>query len=100
MVSSGFLPEAYKELFAAGELFSIKHGVHRNLAVAMPLIAEFSGRAKLKTAYWRRSAWVDCDREGDRRMLGFGCRAGVIPMAWLVLGRGVQISLGSPARLP
>jgi len=97
MVSSGFLPEAYKSLLLPG-IISISMVFTGIWAVAMPLIAEFQWTREIEDRLLAPISvgWIAIEKVIAGMLQALIAGLVVIPMAWLVLGRGVQISLGSP----
>jgi len=85
MVGSGYMPEAYKSLLLPG-IIAISMVFTGVWAVAMPLIAEFQWTREIED---RLLAPIDMLQAVVAGLV-------VLPLAWLVLGRGVQISVGTP----
>lgn len=97
MVSSGFMPTAYKSLLLPG-IMAISMIFTGVWAVAMPLIAEFQFTHEIED---RLLAPINNDWLAIEKVL-FGAAqavvAGVIviPMGWLLLRPGVELHLFSP----
>ena len=97
MVGSGYLPAAYKSLLLPG-IISISMVFTGIWAVAMPLIAEFQWTREIEDRLLAPIdvAWIAVEKilAGVLQALVAGLI--VIPLAWLVLRPGVEISIGSP----
>jgi ABC-2 type transport system permease protein len=97
MVGSGYMPVAYKSLLLPG-IIAISMVFTGIWAVAMPLIAEFQWTREIED---RLLAPIDISYIAIEKVI-FGMIqalvAGlvVIPMAWLVLRPGVDISIHAP----
>lgn len=97
MVSSGFMPPAYKSLLLPG-IMAISMVFTGVWAVAMPLIAEFQFTHEIED---RLLAPIENDWLAIEKVL-FGAAqavvAGVIviPMGWLLLRPGVELHMFSP----
>src|SRR3569832_734677 len=97
MVSSGFMPPAYKSLLLPG-IMAISMVFTGVWAVAMPLIAEFQFTHEIED---RLLAPINNDWLAIEKVL-FGAAqavvAGVIviPMGWLLLRPGVELHMFSP----
>ena len=97
MVSSGFLPEAYKSLLLPG-IISISMVFTGIWAVAMPLIAEFQWTREIEDRLLAPISvgWIAIEKVIAGMLQALIAGLVVIPLAWLVLRPGVQISIGSP----
>src|SRR5258705_14008989 len=97
MVGSGFLPASYKSLLLPG-IIAISMVFTGIWAVAMPLIAEFQWTRENEDRLLAPIAvgWIAIEKVIAGMLQALISGLVVIPMAWLVLGHGVQISLGSP----
>jgi ABC-2 type transport system permease protein len=97
MVSSGFMPEAYKSLLLPG-IISISMVFTGIWAVAMPLIAEFQWTREIEDRLLAPISvgWIAIEKVIAGMLQAIVAGLVVIPLAWLVLGRGVAISLGHP----
>ena len=97
MVGSGFLPASYKSLLLPG-IIAISMVFTGIWAVAMPLIAEFQWTREIEDRLLAPIAipWIAIEKvlAGILQALVSGLI--VIPLAWLVLRPGVEISIGSP----
>jgi ABC-2 type transport system permease protein len=97
MVGSGFLPPTYKSLLLPG-IIAISMTFTGIWAVAMPLIAEFQWTREIEDRLLAPIAvpWIAIEKvlAGILQALVSGLI--VIPLAWLVLRPGVEISIGSP----
>jgi len=97
MVGSGYLPAAYKSLLLPG-IMAISMVFTGIWAVAMPLIAEFQFTREIED---RLLAPIDIRWIALEKVLAGMIQAAVaglvvIPLAWLVLGRGIGLSIHSP----
>jgi ABC-2 type transport system permease protein len=97
MVASGFLPATYKSLLLPG-IIAISMVFTGIWAVAMPLIAEFQWTREIEDRLLAPIAvpWIAIEKvlAGVLQALVSGLI--VIPLAWLVLRPGVEISISSP----
>lgn len=97
MVSSGYMPTAYKSLLLPG-IMAISMIFTGVWAVAMPLIAEFQFTHEIED---RLLAPIDNDWVAIEKVLFGAAQAvlaglAVIPAAWLLLRPGVELHLQSP----
>jgi ABC-2 type transport system permease protein len=97
MVSSGYMPPAYKSLLLPG-IMAISMIFTGVWAVAMPLIAEFQFTHEIED---RLMAPIENDWIAIEKVLFGAAQAvvaglGVIPAAWLLLRPGLELSLPSP----
>ena len=97
MVGSGYMPPQYKSLLLPG-IIAISMVFTGIWAVAMPLIAEFQWTREIED---RLLAPIDIRWIAIEKVLAGMIQAAVaglvvIPLAWLVLGRGVGLSVQSP----
>ena len=97
MVSSGFMPPAYKSLLLPG-IMAISMVFTGVWAVAMPLIAEFQFTHEIED---RLLAPIENDWLAIEKVLFGAAQAvvaglAVIPAAWLLLRPGVELNLHSP----
>ena len=97
MVSSGYMPTAYKSLLLPG-IMAISMIFTGVWAVAMPLIAEFQFTHEIED---RLLAPIENDWIAIEKVLFGAAQAvvaglGVIPAAWLLLRPGLELSLPSP----
>src|SRR5579859_6046665 len=100
MVGSGYMPPQYKSLLLPG-IIAISMVFTGIWAVAMPLIAEFQWTREIED---RLLAPIDIRWIAIEKVLAGMIQAAVaglvvIPLAWLVLGRGVGISVQSPVEV-
>lgn len=97
MVSSGYMPEAYKSLLLPG-IMAISMVFTGVWAVAMPLIAEFQFTREIED---RLLAPMNIEWVAIAKVV-FGAAQAVvaglviIPMAWLILGSGVHFDFHAP----
>jgi ABC-2 type transport system permease protein len=97
MVGSGYMPPSYKSLLLPG-IISISMTFTGIWAVAMPLIAEFQWTREIED---RLLAPIDMEWIAIEKVIAGMLQAlvsglVVIPMAWLVLRPGVDISIHTP----
>jgi ABC-2 type transport system permease protein len=97
MVSSGYMPAAYKSLLLPG-IMAISMIFTGVWAVAMPLIAEFQFTHEIED---RLLAPIENDWLAIEKVLFGAAQAvvaglAVIPAAWLLLRPGVELHLPSP----
>lgn len=97
MVGSGYMPAIYKTLLLPG-IIAISMVFTGIWAVAMPLIAEFQWTREIED---RLLAPINMTWIAIEKVLAGAIQAAVaglivIPLAWLVLGRGVGIQIGHP----
>lgn len=97
MVGSGYLPEAYKSLLLPG-IIAISMVFTGIWAVAMPLIAEFQWTREIEDRLLAPIdvAWIAIEKVLAGVLQALVAGLVVIPLAWLVLRPGVEISIGSP----
>ena len=97
MVGSGYMPAAYKSLLLPG-IIAISMVFTGIWAVAMPLIAEFQWTREIEDRLLAPIgvAWIAIEKviAGILQALVAGLM--VIPLAWLVLRPGVEISIHAP----
>ena len=100
MVGSGYMPEAYKSLLLPG-IIAISMVFTGVWAVAMPLIAEFQWTREIEDRLLAPIdvAWLAIEKVIAGMLQAVVAGLVVFPLAWLVLGRGVQISIGTPVDL-
>lgn len=96
MVSSGYMPEKYKSLLLPG-IIAISMVFTGIWAVAMPLMPNSNGRAKSKIVCSPPSTFRGSPSKIVAGMLQ-ALVAGVVvlPLGWLVLGRGLGLAVKSP----
>jgi ABC-2 type transport system permease protein len=97
MVSSGYMPTAYKSLLLPG-IMAISMVFTGVWAVAMPLIAEFQFTHEIED---RLLAPIENDWIAIEKVLFGAAQAvvaglGVIPAAWVLLRPGLELNLPSP----
>ncbi|MEN3330382.1 MAG: type transport system permease protein [Acidobacteriota bacterium] len=97
MVSSGYMPTAYKSLLLPG-IMAISMVFTGVWAVAMPLIAEFQFTHEIED---RLLAPIENDWIAIEKVLFGAAQAvvaglGVIPAAWVLLRPGLELNMPSP----
>ncbi|HEY2845267.1 MAG TPA: hypothetical protein VGJ09_16510 [Bryobacteraceae bacterium] len=97
MVGSGYMPEAYKSLLLPG-IIAISMTFTGVWAVAMPLIAEFQWTREIEDRLLAPISvgWIAVEKIIAGMLQALVAGLVVIPLAWLVLRPGVQISIGTP----
>src|ERR1700684_3797134 len=97
MVSSGYMPAAYKSLLLPG-IMAISMVFTGIWAVAMPLIAEFPWTREIEDRVLAPIdvAWIAIEKVIAGMLQALVAGLVVIPLAWLVLRPGVEISIGTP----
>jgi ABC-2 type transport system permease protein len=97
MVGSGYMPQAYKSLLLPG-IIAITMVFTGIWAVAMPLIAEFQWTREIEDRLLAPIdiSWIAIEKVIAGMIQALVAGLVVIPLAWLVLRPGVEISIGSP----
>jgi ABC-2 type transport system permease protein len=97
MVGSGYMPAAYKSLLLPG-IIAISMVFTGVWAVAMPLIAEFQWTREIEDRLLAPIdvAWLAIEKVIAGMLQALVAGLVVIPLAWLVLRPGVQISIATP----
>ena len=97
MVGSGYLPPAYKSLLLPG-IIAISMVFTGIWAVAMPLIAEFQWTHEIEDRLLAPIgvAWIAIEKIIAGMLQALVAGLVVIPLAWLVLRPGIEISIASP----
>src|SRR5579872_5729032 len=97
MVRSGYMPERYKSLLLPG-IIAISMTFTGVWAVAMPLIAEFQFTREIEDRLLAPISvgWIAIEKVISGMLQALVSGLVVLPMAWLVLRPGVQISIGTP----
>ena len=97
MVGSGYMPAAYKSLLLPG-IIAISMTFTGVWAVAMPLIAEFQWTREIEDRLLAPISvgWIAIEKVIAGMLQALVAGLAVIPLAWLVLRPGVEISIASP----
>jgi ABC-2 type transport system permease protein len=97
MVSSGYMPASYKNILLPG-IIAISMTFTGIWAVAMPLIAEFQWTREIEDRLLAPIdvAWLAIEKVIAGMLQALVAGLMVIPLAWIVLRPGVQISIASP----
>jgi ABC-2 type transport system permease protein len=97
MVGSGYMPPSYKSLLLPG-IISISMTFTGIWAVAMPLIAEFQWTREIEDRLLAPIgvAWIAIEKVLAGMLQALVAGLMVIPLAWLVLRPGVDISIHAP----
>jgi ABC-2 type transport system permease protein len=97
MVSSGFMPAYYKSFLLPG-IIAISMTFTGIWAVAMPLIAEFQWTREIEDRLLApiNIFWIAIEKVVAGMLQALVAGLVVIPLAWLVLRPGVEISIGAP----
>ena len=97
MVGSGYMPASYKSLLLPG-IISISMTFTGIWAVAMPLIAEFQWTREIEDRLLApiNMEWIAIEKVIAGMLQALVSGLMVIPLAWLVLRPGVDISIHTP----
>jgi ABC-2 type transport system permease protein len=97
MVGSGYMPAYYKSLLLPG-IIAISMVFTGIWAVAMPLIAEFQWTREIEDRLLApiEIRWIAIEKVIAGMLQALVAGLIVIPLAWLVLRPGVDISISSP----
>jgi ABC-2 type transport system permease protein len=97
MVSSGYMPAAYKSLLLPG-IMAISMVFTGVWAVAMPLIAEFQFTREIEDRLLApiEISWLAIEKVLAGTLQALLAGLVVIPAAWLLLRPGVELNLRSP----
>lgn len=97
MVSSGYMPVAYKSLLLPG-IIAISMVFTGIWAVAMPLIAEFQWTREIEDRLLAPIdiSWIAIEKVVAGMLQAILAGLVVLPMAWLVLRPGVDINIHNP----
>jgi ABC-2 type transport system permease protein len=97
MVSSGFMPPAYKSLLLPG-IMAITMAFTGVWAVAMPLIAEFQFTREIEDRLLApiNISWLAMEKVFFGTLQSLISGLAVIPAAWLLLRPGVALNVHSP----
>src|SRR5499427_7230210 len=97
MVRSGYMPEAYKSLLLPG-IMAISMVFTGVWAVAMPLIAEFQWTREIEDRLLApiNMTWIAIEKVLAGAIQAAVAGLAVIPLGWLVLGSGVDVSIHKP----
>jgi ABC-2 type transport system permease protein len=97
MVGSGYMPPSYKSLLLPG-IISISMTFTGIWAVAMPLIAEFQWTREIEDRLLApiNMEWIAIEKVIAGMLQALVSGLVVIPLAWLVLRPGVNISIHTP----
>jgi len=97
MVGSGYMPSAYKSLLLPG-IIAISMTFTGVWAVAMPLIAEFQWTREIEDRLLAPISvgWIAIEKVIAGVLQALVAGLIVLPLAWLVLRPGIEISVRSP----
>jgi len=97
MVSSGYMPPAYKSLLLPG-IMAISMVFTGIWAVAMPLIAEFQFTREIEDRLLApiEISWLAIEKVFFGTMQSIVAGLAVIPAAWVLLRPGVELNMSSP----
>jgi ABC-2 type transport system permease protein len=97
MVSSGYMPVAYKSLLLPG-IMAISMVFTGVWAVAMPLIGEFQFTREIEDRLLApiEISWLAIEKVFAGALQALVAGLAVIPAAWLLLRPGVELNLRSP----
>jgi ABC-2 type transport system permease protein len=97
MVSSGFMPPAYKSLLLPG-IMAISMVFSGVWSVAMPLIAEFQFTREIEDRLLApiEISWLAIEKVVFGSLQSLIAGLAVIPAAWILLRPGVELHINSP----
>lgn len=97
MVSSGYMPPAYKSLLLPG-IMAISMVFTGVWAVAMPLIAEFQFTREIEDRLLApiKISWLAIEKVFFGTLQSLIAGLAVIPAAWVLLRPGVELNMRSP----
>ena len=97
MTRSGLLPAAYKSLLLPG-VMAISMVLSGIQAVAMPLIAEFQFTREIEDRLLApmNIGWLAVEKVVAGMIQALASGLVIIPLAWLLLGKGVDLSFQRP----
>ncbi len=97
MVSSGYMPPAYKSLLLPG-IMAISMVFTGVWAVAMPLIAEFQFTREIEDRLLApiKISWLAIEKVFFGTLQSLIAGLAVIPAAWVLLRPGVELNMHSP----
>ena len=97
MVGSGYMPQSYKSLLLPG-IIAISMVFTGIWAVAMPLIAEFQWTREIEDRLLAPIdiSWIAIEKVIAGMIQALVAGLVVIPLAWLVLGAGVDLGVRAP----
>ena len=99
MVGSGYMPVAYKSLLLPG-IIAISMVFTGIWAVAMPLIAEFQWTREIEDRLLAPIdiSWIAIEKVVAGMLQALLAGLAVLPLAWVVLRPGVDISIHAPLK--
>jgi ABC-2 type transport system permease protein len=97
MTSSGLITPTYKSMLLPG-IIAIAMLLSGVWSVAMPLVSEFQFTKEIEDRLLApmEIEWVAVEKVVAGMLQAIAAGAVVIPTAWLVMGRGVELSFASP----
>lgn len=99
MVGSGYMPVSYKSLLLPG-IIAISMVFTGIWAVAMPLIAEFQWTREIEDRLLAPIdiSWIAIEKVVAGMLQAIAAGLVVLPLAWIVLRPGVDITIHSPLK--
>lgn len=99
MVGSGYMPAIYKSILLPG-IIAISMVFTGIWAVCMPLIAEFQWTREIEDRLLAPIdiSWIAIEKVVAGMIQAIVAGLVVLPLAWLVLGRGLDISIHAPLK--
>jgi len=99
MTGSGFMPLEYKSMLLPG-IIAMSMMLSGIQAVAMPLIAEFQFSREIEDRLLApmEIEWLAVEKVVAGTIQALAAGLVVIPIAWLIMGSGVDLDLGRPLR--
>ena len=100
MTTSGMMPESYKTLLLPG-IIAISMLLSGLQAVAFPMIADFQFSREIEDRLLApmEIEWVAIEKVVAGSIQALIAGGVVIPTAWLILGKGLQVSFAQPFEL-
>ncbi len=99
MVGSGYMPAVYKSILLPG-IIAISMVFTGIWAVAMPLIAEFQWTREIEDRLLAPIdiSWIAIEKVVAGMIQAIVAGLVVLPLAWFVLGHGVDVSIHAPMK--
>jgi ABC-2 type transport system permease protein len=100
MTGSGLMPEHYKSLLLPG-IVAVSMMLAGIQAVALPLVSDFQFTREIEDRLLApiRTEWLAIEKVVAGMIQALFSGLVVIPLAWLIMGPGVALSMGHPLRL-
>jgi ABC-2 type transport system permease protein len=100
MTDSGLMPEHYKSLLLPG-IVAVSMMLSGIQAVALPLVSDFQFTREIEDRLLApiRTEWLAVEKVVAGMIQALASGLVVIPLAWLLMGPGVELSMEHPVRL-